>query len=111
MIEITDQTQNVDAYNRLRADLERAYPRLRFLAFSGGRVAGDSDDYLALHEAVKGLKDVMIVRVGDEPPDYLELMPFGEQVSDPRAEALGVQAGPMTVCTAHNPATLARASG
>lgn len=78
MIEITDQTGNVAAYYRLRADLERTHPRHRFVAFAGGRVAGDSDDYLALHEMVKDLKNVMIVRLGDEPPDYLELMPFGE---------------------------------
>ncbi len=78
MTEITDQTQNVAAYHRLRAELERAHPPLRFVAFSEGRVAGDSDDYFALHEAVKGLANVMIVRLGDELPDYLELMPFGE---------------------------------
>lgn len=78
MTELTDQTRNVEAYHRLRADLERTHPRLRFVAFSEGRVAGDSDDYLALHEAVKGLANVMVVRLGDEPPDYLELMPFGE---------------------------------
>ncbi len=78
MTAVTDQTLNVAAYHRLRADLERTHPPLRFVAFSEGRVAGDSDDYLALHEAVKGLANVMVVRLGDEPPDYLELMPFGE---------------------------------
>lgn len=78
MTETTDQTQNVAAYDRLRAELERTHPPLRFVAFSEGRVVGDSDDYFALHEAVKGLPNVMVVRLGDEPPDYLELMPFGE---------------------------------
>ena len=42
MTELTDQTRNVEAYHRLRADLERTHPRLRFVAFSEGRVAGDS---------------------------------------------------------------------
>lgn len=78
MIELTDQTQNVAAYKLIREELERTYPPMRFVGFSDGRVVADSDDYLALHEAVKGLSNVMIVRLGDEPPDYLELMPFGE---------------------------------
>ena len=78
MIELVDQSQNVSAYNRLREEMERTYPPLRFVAFSDGQVTCDSDDYMLLHEKIKGMKNVMVVRIGDEPPDYLELMPFGE---------------------------------
>ncbi len=65
-----EQDANEAAHDRMKDELERAYPLKHFVAFGHGQVIGDSADFFELIGVIRGQgrdpREVMVVRIGDE---------------------------------------------
>ena len=75
--------RNLEAYRRMKDDLDRTYPLREFVAIAGGAVAAHSQDYedvfLVLKNAGWEPRNCVLVRIGDEPEDGdILLTPQGE---------------------------------
>lgn len=80
----TERKQNETAYREVEDQLERRYPLKQFVAFHNGHIVYDSADFDDLQRGLRqqGIDQFqsMIVRIGDELPDYVEIMPLFEFV-------------------------------
>jgi hypothetical protein len=75
---ISDERRvNEEAYRRLEQDITREYAPGRFVAIAGGQIAADAESLDRLHtllkERGKNPAEALVVRVGDEYPEYTEL--------------------------------------
>ncbi len=73
-----EQALNQAAYTRLKGEIDRTYPKGRFVALGGGQVIADSEsiDAMLVKLAELGWEPLktMVVQAGDETPDYLEIL-------------------------------------
>jgi hypothetical protein len=69
---------NQTAYLNLRKEIDRVYPKGRFVAIDDGRVIADAPTFDALESRLVELgrdsPEVLVVLSGDETPDYLEIL-------------------------------------
>lgn len=77
----TEYEVNQAAYERLKDQIDAAYPKGRFVALGGGEIVADAESF----EAVAGKLDAlgweplktMVVRAGDDTPEYMAILtPF-----------------------------------
>lgn len=77
-----EREANQAAVRRLREEINRTYPRGRFVAIAEGRIFADGanlDDLLAALRAVgKDPRDAVAVRAGDFPPEYAAILATGD---------------------------------
>ncbi len=73
---------NETAYRKIQDQLDRRYPFKQFVAFHNGHIVLDSADFDELQRGLrqKGIDQFqsLIVRIGDELPEYVEIMPLFE---------------------------------
>ena len=64
---------NQTAYRRLKEEIDRTYPRGRFVALAGGRIVGDAAGFKELDAALdaQGLysPDVLVIQSGADYPE------------------------------------------
>lgn len=73
--------RNVQAYERLRDEIERTYPRDRCVAIVDGRIAADAPNLKELDALLLSAgmdpRDSLVVRVGMNYPEYLHILFIG----------------------------------
>jgi len=69
---------NQEAYSRLREEIKQDYPAGRFVAVAGGRVVGDSADFMDLRSQLLAIgldpRDALIVQAGVEYPEQVIIL-------------------------------------
>ena len=74
---MTDEERDRDeaAFRRDEADLPNRYPHMQFVAYGKGEILADDSDFQILFAKLKAMgwdpQNVLIVRVGDEPPQNI----------------------------------------
>ena len=65
--------QNLEAYRRMKNDLDRTYPNREFVAIAGGAVAAHSQNYEDVFQTLTNAgwdsRNCVLIRIGDEPED------------------------------------------
>jgi hypothetical protein len=78
---IQERQLNQDAYRRLKNMINQSYSSGRFVAISGGQIAGDADSFREIKTLLKARgKDpaqVLIVQAGVEYPEYATIFVLG----------------------------------
>ncbi len=74
--------RNLEAYRRVKEDLDTLYPKGEFVAIAGGAVAAHSQSYEDVFSVLKNAgwdsRNCVLVRIGDEPEDgEILLIPRG----------------------------------
>jgi len=73
MVDKDEVERNLEAYRRMKDDLDRTYPIREFVAIAGGVVAAHSQDYEDVFRVLKSAgwetRNCVLVRIGDEPED------------------------------------------
>ncbi len=73
MLDKAEVEQNLEAYRRMKDDLDRTYPLREFVAIAGGAVAAHSQSYEDVFRVLKNAgwetRNCVLVRIGDEPED------------------------------------------
>lgn len=71
---------NQAAYLRLRAEIDKNYPKGRFVALGGGQIIADAESVEVMLTKLAELGweplKTMVVEAGDETPDYIEILPL-----------------------------------
>jgi len=69
---------NQAAYLRLRDEIDRSYPKDRFVGIHDGRVVADAESFEEIDTKLDEMgftsPAVLVVRAGDETPEYLEIL-------------------------------------
>lgn len=69
---------NQAAYLRLRDEIDRTYPKGRFVAIHGGRIVADAESFEVMLSRLDALghtsPDVLVVQSGDDTPDYIDIL-------------------------------------
>jgi hypothetical protein len=69
---------NQAAYLRLKHTLGVNYPVGRLVVFANGQIVADFQDFPTLFSTLVDLglppKDVLVVQIGAEPPEYLDIL-------------------------------------
>ncbi len=65
--------RNLQAYERMKHELDRTYPMKEFVAIAGGSVAAHSQNYADVFHELKTAgwepRNCVLVRIGDEPEE------------------------------------------
>ena len=73
MVDQAEVERNLEAYRRMKDDLDRTYPIREFVAIAGGAVAAHSQHYEDVFSVLKDAgwepRNCVMVRIGDEPED------------------------------------------
>ena len=74
-----ERAANQAAYDRLREEIDKTYPKGRFVALGGGKIVADSETFESMLSRLPQLgwnpRDVMVVQVGHEASGMI-LSPF-----------------------------------
>jgi hypothetical protein len=69
-----ERAVNQAAYHRLKDEIAKKYPPKQFVAIGRGKVIADAETFDAMLTKLNGIGwnplDVMVVRVGDDVPEY-----------------------------------------
>lgn len=77
---------NQAAYEKLRDQIDKNYPKGRFVALGGGEIIADAESFEAMLSKLTELGweplKTMVVQAGDDTPEYLEILTSFEVAPD-----------------------------